>query len=312
MGKTIEIPIELADCIKCDKELPAYIDKMKEELGSINKACQHVEEATKGAIKAETARQAHKRKRGLGTNVPKKKIKEWPRCRECGNEYVRNNYIYRYDTEIDTPSDDLLCEKCLEKQYRENEARDEQVREELKERERKVQQLIQETGKQYKQIDRDMDGNPQFLVDEKSRYSLELTINEYTGGKKWQVLEDSPSGQGQLVHYEGRSKKQARECFDNVETAVKKRRKQAGQSYPKEMKSNLERLKNTTLSCAEGLTFLADGTIKPESEDDKTCFDIIRRALPTIIMQAHRLGIDILSIYELATAPEPEDVKRLN
>lgn len=134
----------------------------------------------------------------------------------------------------------------------------------------------------------------------------------YTEIKAGNVSDDDQKLLADAIAENVASGKSATRVGSRVETAVKKRRKQAGKSFPKEIKTNLERLKNTTLSCAEGLTFLADGTIKPESEDDNTCFQIIRRALPTIILQAHRLGIDILSIYELATAPQPDEPKRLN
>lgn len=87
-----------------------------------------------------------------------------------------------------------------------------------------------------------------------------------------------------------------------IETALKKRRKAEGKIYakPRKVKRALERLKDNTLACEEGLRLLAEGTIKAESEDEKTYIKMIKDALPNIILQAHELGINILSVHDLA------------
>ena len=85
-----------------------------------------------------------------------------------------------------------------------------------------------------------------------------------------------------------------------VVTAIKKQRKASAKGGATNRKTNLERLEKHIMSAAEGLTFLADGEIKPENEDDKISFRIIRKAAPTFILQYARLGIDVVETAEFA------------
>jgi hypothetical protein len=64
----------------------------------------------------------------------------------------------------------------------------------------------------------------------------------------------------------------------------------------------MDRLQKHIMSAMDGLTFLADGEIKPEGEDDKTYFQIIQKAGPNIILQYARLGIDVMKAAEFATS----------
>ena len=85
----------------------------------------------------------------MGTNVPKKKIKEWPKCRKCGEEYVRESNTYWTGAEIETPEMDLLCEKCLEVEMEKRDAERELKEKEQEAKREKAKEKIEEAQKAY-------------------------------------------------------------------------------------------------------------------------------------------------------------------
>ena len=82
----------------------------------------------------------------------------------------------------------------------------------------------------------------------------------------------------------------------------KAERKKTIANEPKEI-DNFERLKKHALALAEGLQFWADGTMKPETENEAVAARIIRHAAPMIITQYSRLGINIPAIYDTFIDP---------
>ena len=134
--------------------------------------------------------------------------------------------------------------------------------------------------------------------------------NQDTKIQLWSVVEEIKQGAvsdddikivGDAIADSITSGKAAVRVGTKVETAVKKqRRSTVKRGKKKDLVSNLERLSKHVLSAAEGLTFLADGEIEPEHEDDQTYFKIIRKAAPTIILQYARLGIDVVAAAEFA------------
>ena len=82
-----------------------------------------------------------------------------------------------------------------------------------------------------------------------------------------------------------------------VATAVKKTLKGNIKKEPKPI-DNFERLSKHAMSFQEGLQFWADGTIKPESEDEALAARVVRAAAFSVITNYARLGIDVENIYE--------------
>ena len=70
---------------------------------------------------------------------------------------------------------------------------------------------------------------------------------------------------------------------------------------------NFYRLKKHILSAIEGLTYWADKTIKPETQDEAECAKIIMASAANNIIQYARLGIDVQGIY--STFIEGKDTK---
>ena len=90
-----------------------------------------------------------------------------------------------------------------------------------------------------------------------------------------------------------------------VETAVKKKRKTSAKGgITKNNKTRVEKLANLTTTFMDELTFLADGEIQPEGEDDQAYFQVIRKAGPNIITQYARLGINVVKAAEFAISGE--------
>jgi hypothetical protein len=79
-------------------------------------------------------------------------------------------------------------------------------------------------------------------------------------------------------------------------TAVKKFLQQGRVPEPKPV-DNFYRLSRHALALQEGLQFWADGTMKPESEDEAICAKIVREASASIVTNYARLGIDVENIY---------------
>jgi len=69
---------------------------------------------------------------------------------------------------------------------------------------------------------------------------------------------------------------------------------------------NFQRLWKHVLATSEGLTFFADGTIKPTTEDEANAAKGILEAGQSIIVQFARLGIDVVGTYETFVAPKTE------
>jgi hypothetical protein len=93
-----------------------------------------------------------------------------------------------------------------------------------------------------------------------------------------------------------------------VSTAVKKALKKGVVQEPKPI-DNFDRGAKHGSAFAEFLTFWADGTIKPESEEEAISAKIARDCLPTIIVQASRLGVNIMAIYEMFIDPNRREQK---
>lgn len=85
-----------------------------------------------------------------------------------------------------------------------------------------------------------------------------------------------------------------------VATAIKAANKRNRKRRPIEPKpiNNFYRLKKHIHSTIEGITFWADGTMKPETEDEAECAKIILAGAANMIIQFARLGIDVQGIYE--------------
>ena len=79
-------------------------------------------------------------------------------------------------------------------------------------------------------------------------------------------------------------------------TAIKKQTKSKAQIIPKEI-DNFDRLRKHSNSHIEGLTFWADGTMKPETELEAGCARSILAGAANCILQYARLGIDVEGIY---------------
>jgi hypothetical protein len=105
-------------------------------------------------------------------------------------------------------------------------------------------------------------------------------------------------------------------------TAHKKQTKSKAQTTPKEI-DNFDRLRKHSNSHIEGLTFWADGTMKPETELEAGCARSILAGAANCIIQYARLGIDVQGIYqtlierkgennELKEENEPLRLKQVN
>jgi hypothetical protein len=68
-------------------------------------------------------------------------------------------------------------------------------------------------------------------------------------------------------------------------------------------KGNFERLWKHLMATADGLTYFADQTIKPTTEDDVIAMKGILAALPDLVIQCIRLGVDVVGLYETFVAP---------
>ena len=62
--------------------------------------------------------------------------------------------------------------------------------------------------------------------------------------------------------------------------------------------NNFYRLSRHALSLAEGLQFWADGTVVPESPDERQYALITRDASASIIVNYRRLGVDVTAILD--------------
>lgn len=80
-------------------------------------------------------------------------------------------------------------------------------------------------------------------------------------------------------------------------TAHKKQTKSKAQITPKAI-DNFDRLRKHSNSHIEGLTFWADGTMKPENELEIGCAKSILAGAANCIIQYARLGIDVQGIYQ--------------
>ena len=83
----------------------------------------------------------------------------------------------------------------------------------------------------------------------------------------------------------------------DIESSIKRKRQKNRIPLVKEV-DNFLRLKKHVLAAVEGLIFWADGTIKPETENEAIEAKIIIGAVASIVIQLARLGIDVVSVYE--------------
>lgn len=99
------------------------------------------------------------------------------------------------------------------------------------------------------------------------------------------------------------SGKAAPRVGSRVATAVKKSHRK-GVIKPKTESDNFQRLWSHVKAVSEGLTFWADKTITPTTEDEAIAAKGILMAAQSIIVQFARLGIDVVGTYETFVAPE--------
>jgi hypothetical protein len=93
-----------------------------------------------------------------------------------------------------------------------------------------------------------------------------------------------------------------------VATAVRKSHKK-GVRKPKKEPDNFQRLWKHILSAVEGLTYFADGTITPTTEDEINAAKGILEAGSSLIIQYARLGIDVVGIYDTFVAPKEAKIQ---
>lgn len=90
-------------------------------------------------------------------------------------------------------------------------------------------------------------------------------------------------------------------------TAVKK--VMSKNKKPPKYKDDFERLSDYCMSFAEGLQYWADGTIQPETQDQAIDAGTIMDAIPNLIMQFHRLGVNVEEIMEIVRGKRVEFVE---
>lgn len=105
------------------------------------------------------------------------------------------------------------------------------------------------------------------------------------------------------------SGKAAPRVGSRVATAVKKSHRK-GVIKPKPEADNFQRLWNHVKAVSEGLTFWADKTITPTTEDEAIAAKGILMAAQSIIVQFARLGIDVVGTYETFVAQEKRNDTR--
>lgn len=98
----------------------------------------------------------------------------------------------------------------------------------------------------------------------------------------------------------------AKRVGTRVATAVKKADKKI---KPVEVKpiDNFYRLKKHIVSAIEGLTFWADKTMEPETEEEAECAKIILASGANMIVQYARLGIDVEGVYKTFIEGDQDD-----
>jgi len=93
-----------------------------------------------------------------------------------------------------------------------------------------------------------------------------------------------------------------------VSTAVKEALKKGVKPEPKPI-NNFERLSKHAFALNEGLTFWADGTMRPDSEQEALEARTVIDCAVSIIVQYSRIGVNVLSIYEMFIDPKRRDNK---
>ena len=129
---------------------------------------------------------------------------------------------------------------------------------------------------------------------EEVKFQLEEVAKEIKAGN---VSDDDTKKVGDAIADTIDKGTSAMRVGTRVATAVKKVVKKDKVIEPKPI-NNFYRLKKHTISSIEGLTFWADGTMKPETEDEAECAKIILAGAANMIIQFARLGIDVQGIYE--------------
>ena len=84
-----------------------------------------------------------------------------------------------------------------------------------------------------------------------------------------------------------------------VASAVKQTMKEMGPPPEPKPVNNFDRLWKHGLSFVEGITFWADGTMVPTTEDERIAAAGVRAVIPSIIIYAARLGIDVNAVLKL-------------
>ena len=85
-----------------------------------------------------------------------------------------------------------------------------------------------------------------------------------------------------------------------VASAVKQTMKEMGPPPEPKPVNNFDRLWKHGLSFVEGITFWADGTMMPTTQDERMAAAGVRACIPSIIIYAARLGIDVDAVMTLA------------
>jgi hypothetical protein len=90
-----------------------------------------------------------------------------------------------------------------------------------------------------------------------------------------------------------------------IVNAIRKINQKKGGGLKDRKKSPLERLSIKLSSCVEQLQYLIDGSLET-TEADNIHIRVIRKLMPGLVWDAHRLGIDIAQVYRTFIKPGKE------
>ena len=97
-----------------------------------------------------------------------------------------------------------------------------------------------------------------------------------------------------------------------VSTAVKEAlRKNAKPPEPKPI-NNFDRLSKHALALAEGITFWADGTMKPENEDEAIRARIVLDCAPSLYVYYSKLGVNFQAVHDIFVDPKRRESKLIS
>jgi hypothetical protein len=126
-----------------------------------------------------------------------------------------------------------------------------------------------------------------------------------------EVTDDDIKGVLSKVADKITQEKMATRVGSEVESAIKKTRKKHRTVETRPI-DNFYRLSRHALSLSEGLQLWADGTMQPETQDERNCIKTIFGAGSSIIVQYARLGVDVKNILKTFMGEEKKELKRIN